>query len=89
MLKPAGLGGAALAVDDSGAWTDDWLPLCVRLWRLGQAEGGHCYQRSYGLRCELAPFNTKTPDLFSNNLAFHRHAGSFAVEHGRESNFYI
>ena len=71
------------------AWTDDWVPLYVRLWRLRQTEGGYRYQRSHGLRCELAPFNTEAPGVFSNNLAFHRHAGSFAVEHGRESNFYI
>jgi hypothetical protein len=76
-------------MDDSRAWTDGWLPLGVRLWRFRQAEGRYHYQRSHGLRCELAPFNTETPGLFSNNLAFHRHAGSFAVEHGRESNFYI
>jgi hypothetical protein len=61
----------------------------VRLGRLRKAEGRYRYQRSYGLGRELAPFKTEAPGLFSNNLAFHRHAGSFAVEHGRESNFYI
>lgn len=89
MLKAAGLAGAALAVDDSRAGTDDWFPLRVRLGRPRQAEGRYRYHRSHGLRCELAPFNTETPGLFSNNLAFHRHAGSFALEHGRELNFYI
>jgi hypothetical protein len=77
-----------LAMDDPGR-TSDRFPLCVRLWRVGHAEGRHSDQRSHGLGCEFAPFNTETCRLLAHDLAFNRHPGSFAIHHGRELDFDI
>jgi hypothetical protein len=54
-----------------------------------EAERGHDQQGPDGLRCKLAPFNSKPGCILSDHLAFNSRRRSLSVEHGCELDLHI
>ena len=54
-----------------------------------EAERGHDHQGPDGLRCKLAPLNSKSSRILSDHLALNGRRRSLSVEHGRELDLHM